>query len=83
MKSDNACCNAYVCLPNDQEEKCANVKCPVAAKPVCKIGEVMRVKATSQDQCCFTYDCECNSETCPTYNVPVSYQLFLNFFLSN
>jgi len=70
VASDNECCNAYVCLPNDQAEKCSDVNCPTADKPVCKIGEVMRIKATSKDQCCFTYECECNSETCPTYNVP-------------
>merc|ERR1712142_603898 len=51
------CCTKYTCVPGD----CEYVKCPDTV-PACKYYEDL--KTVQYDECCCTYECECNPSKC-------------------
>ncbi|XP_078495661.1 uncharacterized protein LOC445660 [Ciona intestinalis] len=71
VSDESLCCTAYVCLPDNHESKCVGLTCPPIIRPRCAVGEQWKATPSGPSDCCLTYTCECNSDSCPVTSVPL------------
>uniref|UniRef100_F6TIX8 CTCK domain-containing protein n=1 Tax=Ciona intestinalis TaxID=7719 RepID=F6TIX8_CIOIN len=71
VSDESVCCTTYVCLPDNHESKCVGLTCPPIIRPRCAVGEQWKATPSGPSECCLTYTCECNSDSCPVTSVPL------------